>query len=236
MIDREDWQDPAKPVSGPGPKGERGAWVVHYPGGPGGVVGAQVAPFLRGIQAAYLRSRGYSIGYNFGIAQDGTEWEIRGDDYNNAANAGRKVAGNFNHVSQSIFVMVDEQDAATPAAVATINARIATHPDWEVFVHSDVDYTSCAGIGVTAQVKAGVIGHQPEPDPTPPPRRDIMLYIAVPTFPGKTNATEWLAVFESGDVRRAVNSDVEFASVTGVPFIDLDSQEHHKYLLQVFGI
>ena len=76
---------------------------------------------------------------------------------------GRKVDGNFNHVSRSIQIAVSDQSAASPEAVASVNALIATQPTWNVVVHSDVDYTSCAGAGITAQVRSGVIGHQAAP-------------------------------------------------------------------------
>ena len=205
-IDREFWQDPEKPVSGPAPKGTPRTWVIHYPGGGSAPMGAAVAPYLRGIQAHYLSSRSYSIGYNWGTAQDGSEWEIRGDDFNNAANAGKKVPGNFNDVSQSIFVMVAGEDPASPKAVETINARIATHPDWDVIVHGDVDYTSCAGRGLIDQVRSGVIGHQvPVEDEEMAKPEDV--YIARPPA-GSPPDKPWLVVERyGGGVRYAMNED-----------------------------
>lgn len=171
-IKRRVWEDPEKRVNGPVPRGKPRTWVIHYPGGGNPPTGAGVPAYLRQIQSSYLSSRGYSIGYNWGVSQDGARWEIRGDDFNNAANAGRKVAGNFNDVSQSIFVMVSNQDAATPTAVDSINSIIATQPDWDVIVHGDVDYTQCAGAGLTAQVREGIIGHQA---PTPPDIGDEVM-------------------------------------------------------------
>ena len=208
MLPRSSWEDPNKRVSGPAPKGTPKTWVIHYPGGGSAPVGAEVAPYLRGIQSSYLSSRGYSIGYNWGVAQDGSRWEIRGNDFNNAANAGRKVEGNFNNVSQSIFVMVADHDAATPAAVAAINSIIATHPDWDVIVHSDVDYTSCAGEGLTAQVRAGIIGQHaptvPEEDEEMKPEN---VYIARPPA-GSSPDKPWLVVERyGGGVRYAMNED-----------------------------
>ena len=141
---------------------------------------------LRRDQTAYLRDRGYSYGYSVVVSQSGSAWATRGLEgfpgvrvYNPASNPGKKRQAeqgdslNFNNVSRSIQVAVGGQNAASPAAVATINEIIATRPDWSVLVHMDVDYTSCAGEGITAQVRAGVIGHQtpapaPEPEPLPP--------------------------------------------------------------------
>ena len=243
MIGREQWQDPAKPVSGPAPRGVPHTWVIHYPGGPGGVEGTAVPSYLRGIQSHYLASRGYSIGYNWGVAQDGSRWEIRGDLYNNAANAGRKVEGNFNDVSQSIFVMVDEQDAASPKAVASINSIIATHPDWDVIVHSDVDYTSCAGLGLTAQVRAGVIGQgvAPPPEPPQPPRppvpeeeEEIMIaYIAQPPKNRSGNPPWFVCI--NGAVRYATNVDATYASDAGWAFVELNDEQYGWMHKQVYG-
>lgn len=207
-IQREVWQDPSQPVSGPSPRGTPGTWVIHYPGGGFAPTGAALAGYLRNIQAVYLRERGYSIGYNWGVGQDGSRWEIRGDDFNNAANAGRKVVGNFNDVSQSIFVMVSQDDPATPVAVDSINSIIATHPDWDVIVHGDVDYTLCAGAGLTAQVRSGVIG-APVPVVEPPFNEEdiVVAYIAVP--PASRKGSPWLVVV-NGSVRPAVTNDLNY--------------------------
>lgn len=74
------------------------------------------------------------------------------------------------------------------------------------------------------------------PGPEPDYDGDTMLYIAKPTFPGAGPNTQWLAVFESGAVRRAMNADVAFAQKAGVPFIDQDSAEQHAYIVSKFGI
>lgn len=160
---REDWQDQARPVAGPAAKSVGGAWVIHYPGGGSfePYTDDEVATYLRNVHASYLDGRGYSIGYSFAVSQSGSTWELRGDDYNPASNPGRKLAaGNFNDRSRSIFVMVGNDNAATPEAVAAINAMIATRPDWPVVTHGDVDYTACCGAGLIGQVRDGTIGHQ----------------------------------------------------------------------------
>ena len=167
---REAWENPKLPVDGPAPKGTPGTWVVHYPWSrvaPATFI--QIIAFLRAIQADYERRRGYSIGYSFGVSQAGSAWDIRGDDFNNAANAGKKVPGNFNHVSRSILVMVADAGPASPKAVATVNALIATEPTWNVIIHGDVDYTPCCGVGIIHQVRTGIIGQQDGPPPPPPP-------------------------------------------------------------------
>ena len=141
-------------------------------------VGDAIPPFLRKIQADYLRTRHYSIGYSWGVGQDGSTWEIRGDDFNPASNPGRKHHDqtgdgvNFNDVSRSILIMTRWNEPATTAAVQAANEIIATHPDWDVVTHGTVDYTSCCGSGVTAQVLNGTIGAKPVPPP--PPQGDVV--------------------------------------------------------------
>jgi hypothetical protein len=78
----------------------------------------------------------------------------------------------------------------------------------------------------------------PGDKPPPPTTEDpaTMLYIAVPKYAGVTADTPWLAVFESGNVRRAVNSDVRYAQTNGVALIDQDSKEQHDYLIAKFGV
>lgn len=196
-------------------------------------MGAAIGTYLRTINEAYVRTRGYSIGYNWGVGQDGSRWTIRGDDFNNAANAGKKVEGNFNDVSQSIFVMVADQDAATPEAVASINSIIATHPDWDVIVHSDVDYTSCAGAGLTAQVRAGIIGQHaptvPEEDEEMKPEN---VYIARPPA-GSSPDKPWLVVERyGGGVRYAMNED---AGNPAIKQVEVNAGQYDWLYKSVFG-
>lgn len=76
----------------------------------------------------------------------------------------------------------------------------------------------------------------PTTPPTPTPTEATMLYIAVPKFAGADANTPWLAVFESGEVRRAMNADVKYAQANGVALIDQDSAEQHAYVVAKFGI
>ena len=170
---RAHWQNPSQPVTGPGPKGVRGTRVVHYPGNNGGappLTDAEMCTSLRAMQNDYVTNRGYSLGYSFVVSQSGLAYEARGFTYNNAANKGDKMKpgiSNFNAVSMSIQVAVSGQDAATPAAVAKVNAIIALEPSWDVVIHGDVDYTACCGEGMTEQVRSGIIGQHPTPIPPP---------------------------------------------------------------------
>jgi hypothetical protein len=73
----------------------------------------------------------------------------------------------------------------------------------------------------------------PTEPPKPPIEGDTMLYIATPAYPGKTDASEWWAVFQSGVVRRAVSSDVKYAQGAGIPLIAQDSLEHDQFLRSI---
>lgn len=169
---RTAWETGSNIITGPGPKGTRANWVIHYPGGGSShpIGYAQMVAYCRSMNSYYLSSRGYALGYNFIVSQDGTAMECRGVRYNNAANAGRKVEGNFNAVSMSIMIAVANADAATPAAIAKVKEIIALHgPTWEILGHRDVDATSCPGDAQYAQIKSGAFDGAPEPAPEPEP-------------------------------------------------------------------
>lgn len=171
---REDWQDPAQPVRGPAPRGVVSHWVIHYAGGGYAPTAAQAPAYLRAVQNDYVTNRGYSIGYSYAVTLDGSSWELRGDTFNAASNPGKKANaeglhdGNFNNVSQSIFVMNGSQNPLPQVCVDKINEIIAARPGRIVHGHRDVDYTQCPGDGTYAQIESGVIGYQPEPPPPPP--------------------------------------------------------------------
>ena len=169
---RAHWENPAQPVTGPGPQGVRGTWVIHYPGNDGftePLSDDEMIEYCRAMQNDYVTNRGYSLGYSFVVSQSGLAYEARGFDINNAANKGSKMKPeipNFNAVSISIQVAVSGQDAASASAVAKVNEIIALEPDWDVVVHADVDYTSCCGTGMIEQVRSGIIGQSVQPAPS----------------------------------------------------------------------
>jgi hypothetical protein len=167
---QSDWENPQQRISGPSPKGVPGTWVVHYPGSPSLYEPRTDEEMVRSLQASqrsYLNSRGYSYGYSVVASQSGSLWAVRGIEgfagvrmYNPASNPGRKVGGGMNNVTRSIQIAVGGQNQASPEAVASVNALIATQPSWPVKWHGQIDYTSCAGDGIIEQIKSGVIGHQ----------------------------------------------------------------------------
>jgi hypothetical protein len=163
------WQSHSEPVVGPPSRGG-GTWVLHHPGGGTTAPGESACiKYLRSMQTSYLKSRGYSVGYNYTVNQDGTSWGVREKDLNNAANAGRKVSGNFNARSKSIQLMATDE-FASPKAIAEINRIIATEPTWNVVAHCDVDYTACCGAPFISQIREGVIGQQGSTKPPRPPK------------------------------------------------------------------
>ena len=169
---RAHWENPAQPVTGPGPQAVRGTWVIHYPGNNGfdePMSDYQMIEYCRAMQNDYVTNRGFSLGYSFVVSQSGLAYEARGFDINNAANKGDKMKPeipNFNAVSMSIQVAVSGQNAASDAAVVMLNEIIALEPDWDVVVHADVDYTSCCGTGMIEQVRSGIIGQSVQPAPS----------------------------------------------------------------------
>jgi hypothetical protein len=107
------------------------------------------------MQSSYLASRGYSLGYNSGIAPDGDEWEIRGLDIRTAANGCQAV----NVPGYAIQVTVPTlASAPTPAqiegtrqAIARIRAAAAAAGNTSVLTlngHGDV--RPLCGTGGTA--------------------------------------------------------------------------------------
>ena len=167
------WELAVQEVNGPAPKGVPGTWVIHYPGSSSSyepMTNTEMTQYLRNMQNSYLNGRGYSIGYSVVVSQSGSAWAGRGlEGYprvrvmNPASNPGKKLgAGNQNHVTRSIQIAVGNQNEASPKAVETVNAIIATQPDWPVIWHGQIGYTKCAGEGIINQIKSGVIGHQEE--------------------------------------------------------------------------
>ena len=237
---RKDWLN-GMPFNGP-----RFDWpkisqvVIHYVGGgPNYRVPANNAQSIRNGHAYYLGRRGYSYGYNaevvssVGHPQDGTSWEIRGDSFRCAANAGA------NESSFAIHVRQRDNEPPSSKAVESIKKIVvqvrANSPNHVRIVgHNDsggTTRTSCPGTGL----QYAIVNNLFEPDVVPDvPEGDEMIAIYRPVFAGSNAQTPWVAVFQSGVVRRAVNADVVLAQRSNVPIVDQDSQEQHQYLMSIF--
>lgn len=200
------------------------------------------------------------VGYNYLIGRSGVVFEGRGWTRNGANGTMTKVmqaafvpagttTSNPYYVSVQIIVGTDpgftkptpvQIEAACKLYTYIVHRAGTAAP--HVNGHRDVRATDCCGpelyhnyIPVIAA--AWPVASPPRPEvipPTPPTMTgDSMLYIALPKYPGATAASEWWAVFESGAVRRAVNSDGKYAAIKGIPTIDQDSKEHDDFLRSI---
>lgn len=183
MTPRTAWQDPAKPITGPARRQPFRRGVIHYEGSGRTTTPADIAQHLRNLQASYLRSRGYSLGYGWACVSDvnhpddGTLWEIRGKDLNMASNPGKKVSGNANDWTGSVLIIGPEDRRVSDKAASTIRALFS---DWHqeagtapipALPHSELDWTSCCGI-YHVDVADGKF------NPSPPPiNEEITMHI-----------------------------------------------------------
>lgn len=172
-LPRSKWVTDAYPMTGPIDWDAGGTWVIHYPGSTSAWYPKTRSELIDSIRAShrdYKINRGYSYGYSFVVGQFGLAVEVRGYDIRPASNPGRKLnKGNFNRLSRSIQVAVGLADPAFPAAVAAVNALIATRPNWNVEIHGDVDFTACCGTGLIGQVRNRIIGQGLAGVVPPPP-------------------------------------------------------------------
>lgn len=151
---RAAWQDVEQPVVGPNSLPQRvDKVVVHYTADD--KIPANIPQFLRDMQAAYLRTRGYSLGYNCAVDQTGRTYEIRGFDIRCAANK------EVNESSFAVLMLVDGDDAASPQAAAAVRQIVAAVQRWcgrgvDVVGHGQVGATACPGAGLRQQVADGV--------------------------------------------------------------------------------
>jgi hypothetical protein len=161
-------------------------FVIHYPGGnelpTGDPTDGDFARHLRASHNDYLVNRGYSYGYNAVIDWRGESWEVRGEDFECAAN--KYVNGR----SFAVQLVVDRKDPATQAQVDATNRmyaqacasagrtlKILGH--WQTtvkpYTSNTAPGTDCPGAGIFAQIQAGAFGMpKPTPPPTPPEEDD----------------------------------------------------------------
>ena len=173
---REAWQDPKNPVVG---GAAFAGWkamtriVLHYPGADwadmdfnndGKIDLADTRLLLRNTQAAYVDTRGYSLGYNAAVGQEGSSWEIRGDTWMCAANGSVQT----NRDAFAILIIVDAQSRANDDQIRKVRdvvaqARMLAGKNLPIIGHGDLKATTCPGAGIRAQMSSGVFEPQPEP-------------------------------------------------------------------------
>ena len=198
IVPVESWADPEWPVTGASPYPDQiHTNVIHYVGAGGRVPADEIPQWLRNGNKSYWQNRGYALGYNWALSQDdGLLYEIRGDNYRNAANKGGKIpTGNFNSYSQSVLVVTGAGDPVTPVAVATLRQFLARHPQRPIIGHRDVEWTTCCGDEIYGQIQAGVFAPEtlpPEPPPTAPEGAPEMFLLVVTNGPDSPVAETWL--------------------------------------------
>ena len=223
---REAWQDPAWPVVGP-PANQAAidTAVIHYTAA--SKIPADLFRFHRDMQYAYAKpkaqgGRGYSLGYRHSVVsggvRDGEVFQIRGFDIKSAANAGH------NEHTEPILVLVDGDDPATPAAVRSVRAIIAESQrrsgrTFTITGHGQLSgaATSCPGVGLRAQIAAGVFAPRPKPpQPTPIQGAPDVFYPINPFRNSDTRAFGGPGVAPGVDHVFDLNSGVFPAGTTAV--------------------
>lgn len=237
---RETWVDPRFPVFGPldNPL-NNDTVVIHYTAadnlidGDPGEHAENLPAYIRAMQYSYVTQRGYSLGYLFAVDWLGGIWQIRGWEYQSAANAGH------NEHTFPILVLVDGADAATPEAVRSIQLigaeaqRRAKRPlvvkgHGQLRLETGVGTaTACPGAGLQAQVIAGVFNpsNLVTNPPVPNTEEEIMIgYIAQPPadMPGNP---PWMVCI-NGAVRYATNVDAQYATDNQWAFVRLNQEQY----------
>ena len=152
---REEWQSASQPVTGPDMDLLALRYItIHYNGDNRDLEG-DYGGVLRAMHSSWLSSRGYSLGYNSGIAPDGDEWQIRGLDFRSAANGCQAV----NVPGYAIQITVpnpaapptEAQIEGTRQAVARVRAAaIAAGNPEPLYLNGHGDVRPLCGNGGTA--------------------------------------------------------------------------------------
>jgi hypothetical protein len=169
---RTDWQTSQYPITGP--TSQPSAWqynTLHWPGGSINV--NDPVGVLRAWQQSWCVNKDYSLGYNFCVFPDGSQWEVRGFDIKCAANGSAAVntpgiainlcVANVNTAPSVSMVegVVDliEQTRAIAPYVSVINGHRDVRPE----------PTSCPGEVIYSWIQQGIF----EPGSTTPRRRQL---------------------------------------------------------------
>lgn len=192
IHDREEWQLPSRPVTGPAPYPNLVHHaVIHWPGASNNwQPPLDVASHLRWAQDSYLSdpNRGYSYGYGFVVGPNPVDWnadpvpldlwEVRGNDIRIASNDGDNgVFGtysnpNFNGRSTSLQVMASAVYRATSDQIETARWWVQWQDDvygerLTVIPHRTSDATYCPGDDLAGKI--GYIATRPSDVAPPPP-------------------------------------------------------------------
>lgn len=186
---RSAWQDPRKPIAQSGQSPAN--WnkidtnVVHYTGadnlidGDPGEYEDRLDEYMRAMQSSYLKSRGYSLGYNGAVDWLGGTWQIRGYDIQTAANK------NHNGHTFTVLMLTDGDDGPTPKAAAAVRSlfyfaeNLAGLEVIPIRGHCELSgaATACPGRGHLVAVHSGLYSPRWSPVPTDTETGDEMKYV-----------------------------------------------------------
>ena len=196
FFPRSDWEVPGKTISGPAiNRALVSSITVHYPGGNTGPLDTveRQRDYLRRMQADYLTSRGYSLGYSWVVMPDGNVWESRGLLYRNAAD------GSSSWNLHGVSIQFATPTINTPLTAAQINAARWLYAEVSHACGRDLTYvahgavrnqvwpaqaldgqwqTACPGQAVWAQhllLYPPLEPPVPEPIPTEEPMRVVVF-------------------------------------------------------------
>jgi hypothetical protein len=247
------WQDPKWPVIGPvDNQSNNTTAVIHYTaadnvidGDPGEYV-HQLPQYLRNMQYAYAKSkaiggRGYSVGYSFAVDWLGGVWQLRGWEFQSAANAGH------NEYTVPILVLVDGNDEATPFAVESVRAivaeagrragrALAVKGHGQLRVETGVGtVTSCPGRGLQSQVVRGVFYPVPEPPKVPIDDGEeiVIAFVATPP-PEAGHNPPWILVVNGSAVYATTEAALQ-AKAQGIPWVP-HNLEQYEWLRKSAGL
>jgi hypothetical protein len=234
MIRRTQWEQAGYTIaehttSPPVDVTELDAVVIHYPAHAGPIGTGSFTTYTQNLQRSYVDHRGYSVGYSWLYWPDGTEVELRGYDYRNAANAVPDDP-RANRRTLALLVVVDGQNPATAAQVAAIRARRheinrRTGRRIPSTRHRDLEPTVCPGAGLADQQAAGLF----EPDPDPESDDDMNAYL-IPPPPERKNG-RWLVCTVAG--YRLANSHDIADNMPRRPFTDAYRVQQYDEALAV---
>lgn len=232
-IPREVWEEPGYTIaehtsSGPQPWRVAQYVALHYTAReetPADYEG--VKQHIRNSQRYYCDQRGYSLGYNWTVDRTGRIWEIRGADYECAANGNSTT----NRGGPAILCLVNGNDGANAPMIAAVRRIIATCGTaaghvLDVVPHSALRPTLCPGTGLTAQIADGTF--------TNPMEQQMVEYIATP--PARYRNPHRGAFYVCGGaVRYCTTPDTEYAAKHGIEKLELSDDQYANLYRNVFG-
>ncbi len=153
--------------------------VIHYTAAKTNpVLATAVAAKLAASQRDYVDNREahVSIGYTGAADQAGLLWQLRGEEYECAANGTRAI----NIDAVALLCLVNGTDAANPPMVDAVRRFVAwaegrAGRELAIVGHGTIHPTQCPGPGLHSQITAGTF----RPIPPSPPEDTDMHYFHV---------------------------------------------------------